>query len=85
MNIDEILEDSIKNNTFTSTKSGLLLTNQEISVLKKYNIDYEKCSTLKEILFIIESIFEEEADDLDDLDAVSLSLAERDYYQNSNK
>lgn len=66
--------------------NGLMLTNGEISILKRFGIDYMKCGTLKEILYNIQTVLnEEEYDDLDDLDFIASSIAERDYYLNTNK
>ena len=60
-----------------------MLTNKEIEVLKKYNIEYEKCINLKELIFYIEDILQEE--DLSDLEEIEKSISERDYYENTNK
>ena len=38
---------------FVTCKNGLMLTNNEISVLKRYGVEYEKCSTLKEIIYLV--------------------------------
>lgn len=66
--------------------NGLMLTNREINALKRYGVDYTKCSTLKQVLFEIDKIFEEcSDDDLEELDYISSTIAERDYYQNTNK
>ena len=63
-----------------------MLTNGEIAILKKYKIEYEKCQNLKELIFEIEDIISEnEYDDIDDLDYISKTISERDYYQNTNK
>lgn len=85
-NIDEI----VKNMDFVSGKlvdlgNGLMLTNKEIEVLDRYNINYKSCCNLKEVLSKIEEVFYEEDSDLEDLDIVSETIAERDYYQNTNK
>lgn len=62
------------------------LTNREIEVLNKYDIDYKSCVSLKDVLNRIEEVFYTDDDlELDDLEEVSLSIAERDYYQNTNK
>lgn len=62
------------------------LTNREIEVLKKYDIDYKSCVSLKDVLNRIEDVFYTDDNlELDDLEEVSLSIAERDYYQNTNK
>lgn len=65
--------------------NGLMLTNREIEVLNRWNIDYKNCLTLKEIIFKIEDIIEDSDYDIEELDYISSSIAERDYYQNTNK
>lgn len=73
-------------NHFIDCGNGLMLTNGEIGVLKRFGINYLTCSTLKEILYKIDVVLkEDEDDDLDELDLVASSIAERDYYQNTNK
>ena len=50
--IDSIVKDmDFTGGQFVTCKNGLMLTNNEISVLKRYSVDYEKCSTLKEIIY----------------------------------
>ncbi len=67
------------------TVGKLMLTNHEIEVLKRYKIDCFRCNSLKEIIYEIEQII----DDMDivdeELESVSESISERDYYQNTNK
>ena len=66
--------------------NGLSLTNNEIMILDRYGIDYKQCSSLKEVLSLIEEVFTYgEVDDFEELDGVSQTIAERDYYQNTNK
>ena len=73
-------------NHFIDCGNGLMLTNGEISVLKRFGINYLTCNSLKEILYKIDVVLkEDEDDDLDELDLVASSIAERDYYQNTNK
>lgn len=73
-------------NQFSVCKNGLMLTNGELEVLKRYRIDYEKCQNLKELIFEMEEIIEEnEYEDIDDLEYISKTISERDYYQNTNK
>ena len=65
--------------------NGMMLTNHEIEILAKYHIPYQKCNSLKEIIFEVEELLDD-MDILDeDLEQVSSSIAERDYYQNTNK
>lgn len=85
-NIDEIVSNLDFNSSKLNNLNGLLLTNNEIEVLNKYNIEYQSCGSLKEVLMLIEERFNyEEIDNPEELDSVSSSIAERDYYQNSNK
>ena len=77
-----INEIDFKNNSLNDI-NGLLLTNKEIEILDKYNIDYNSCVSLKEVIYRIEDILDEE--EFDDLELISESISERDYYQNTNK
>lgn len=63
--------------------NGILLTNGEVAVLDKYKIDYQNCFSLKELICKIEYYLEEYG--IEDLNQVSLSISERDYYYNTNK
>ena len=83
-NIDNLISEINFENSLVDCGS-IMLTNDEIRVLKKYEIDYLHCSTLKEVLYEIERVGYEE-DFLDpELEMISLSISERDYYQNTNK
>ena len=86
-NIEELLGViDFEKNKLQETKQNLFLTNYEIAVLKKYHIDYNNCKTAKEILQKVESIISDLEDlEQEELDQVSMSIAERDYYQNTNK
>lgn len=84
-NIDEIANNlDFTSNSLKECGNGLFLTNFEIEVLNKYKIDFNKYNTLKSILLEIEEILNYE-DYYDDLDQISKTIAERDYYLNSNK
>ena len=65
--------------------NGLLLTNREIEVLDKYKIPYKNCHDLKQVLFEIEEVINDMDIVDDDLDYISSTISERDYYQNTNK
>lgn len=84
-NIDELVNSlDFESNSLKDCGNGIFLTNFEISVLNRYNIDYSKYNDLKGIIFEIEEILNYEVSD-DDLEQVSKTIAERDYYQNTNK
>ena len=66
--------------------NGMLLSENHINILNKYNIDYQKCSSINDLLYEIDECLNDgEYDDADDLEWVSIDLAERNYYQNTNK
>lgn len=85
------IEKIVSNMDFKSLElvnlnNGLSLTNNEIMILDRYGIDYKQCSSLKEVLSLIEEVFTYgEVDDFEELDGVSQTIAERDHYQNTNK
>ena len=85
------IEKIVSNMDFKSLElvnlnNGLSLTNNEIMILDRYGIDYKQCSSLKEVLSLIEEVFTYgEVDDFEELDGDSQTIAERDYYQNTNK
>ena len=65
--------------------NGLMLTNREIEVLDRYKINYKNCKSLKEIIFEIEELLNDMDIVDEDLDYISGTISERDYYQNTNK
>lgn len=85
--IEKIVSNlDFKSLELVNLNNGLSLTNNEIIILDRYGIDYKQCSSLKEVLSLIEEVFTYgEVDDFEELDGVSQTIAERDYYQNTNK
>ncbi len=65
-------------------KNDIYLTNKDISVLDKYEINYLSCSNMKELLFKIETILNNEEADFD-LEDLSIKLSEYNYYYKTNK
>ena len=82
-NINELLNNiDFNKNKLVKVNEKLYLTNYQIEVLNKYEIDFQNLN-LSSIIFLGEEILEE--DDYDDLDEVIKELAERNYYENTNK
>lgn len=84
------IDSLVSNLDFDSNKinivgNNLMLTNKEIEILSRYKIDYLKCNSLKEILFEVEEILNDMDIVDEELDYISQSISERDYYQNTNK
>lgn len=61
----------------------ITLTNYQIEVLKRFDIDPSLYTKLKDIIYVAEEIYEETLDE--DLNIVLDELSERSYYENTNK
>lgn len=85
MTNDEIEElvglKDVDQNFLKARENGLLLTDNQVSTLARYNIDASKCNTMSELLYMID---EAGADD-EELEYLSEQLAERNYYNNTRK
>ena len=83
--IDKIISEmDFTKNSINNCGNGIYLTNFEIDILNKYHINYLNCTSMKEVIFLIEDILVED-NSLDDLENISKSISERDYYLNTNK
>lgn len=79
--IDDIYDDK---NMIKMRGNGIYLSDNDVQILKKYNINYEEYSSLNSLIFEIEEILNEEID-ADDLEQISSKLSELNYYNNTNK
>ena len=61
----------------------ITLTNYQIEVLKRFDIDPSLYTKLKDIIYVAEEIYEETLDE--DLNIVLDELSERNYYEITNK
>ncbi len=67
---------------------NILISDGDISTLKKYDIIVNKYSTIQELLFKIDQILNDEElsdEEYDELDYIANNLQERNYYKNTNK
>ena len=72
----------------TKTNNDILISQNDINTLKKYEIDVNKYKTINELIFAIEDIINNEdlsSDEMNELDFISETLQERNYYMNTNK
>lgn len=84
-NFEEYIKNiDVSKSFLIKRNNGLLLSDEEIKILKKYNIDYEKCLSTDELIFEIEEYLNEETDAFD-LDNLSSRLSEYKYYFETNK
>ena len=79
--IKTFIDEAINNISLVIINDQLYLKRYQIEVLEYYGIDPKKCSSISEILFLIEDILENE----EQLEEVALSLQEFQYYHNTNK
>lgn len=63
--------------------NGLFLSDEEIDILNRYKIDYKSVTTLNELIYKIDEYLDE--DEVPELEWLASSLAEVNYYQNTNK
>ena len=64
-------------------ENNLMLSDNDINVLERNGINYLKFNNLKELLFQIEEVLEENYDD--ELEEISMKLGEYNYYNYTNK
>lgn len=81
--IDKIFDINESNNNFIKKVGNCYLTNNEIEVLNRYNIDYLKCKSNHELLYLVEECLEDM--DAEDLEWLSGVLSERSYYLETKK
>ena len=79
--IDEIVKKTHEDMKLNRINDNLYLTNKEIEVLERYDINYN--TSIEELMFNLEEILNE--NDYEDLEEVSLGLSEFNYYHNTNK
>ncbi len=83
--IEKILEnDNLEKKFLKERTNGFLLSDEQIEILKIYNIDYNNYSNISELIYLIESYLNDGNQD-DDLEWLSRELSERNYYQNTDK
>ena len=68
-------------------KKNIYLNNREMQILKMYDIDFQDCVDMNDLLFKIDDVLNDLYDnsDIEDLEWVSSSISERNYYMNTNK
>ena len=79
--IDEIVKETHEGLKLNKINDNLYLTNKEIEVLDRYDIDYH--TSIEQLMFNLDEILNE--NDYEDLEEVSNSISEFNYYHNTNK
>ena len=85
LDINELTKDFYNDKSMIKMiGNGIYLSDNQIEVLNRYNINYKKYNSLSSLIFEIEEILNEEVD-VDDLEDVSAKLSELNYYNNTEK
>lgn len=85
MDYEIMINDLVKEHELIKVNERITLTQYQKEVLEKYQIPYNTCNSMNEIIFYIEDILNEDCIDCEDLESVSTTLAEVDYYSNYKK
>ena len=80
INIDDLVSEKYMHKKLDN---GLFLSDYQIDVLMRNNIDPYKCSGISELIYLIDEILEEDLDE--ELDIISKEIMEFNYYTNTNK
>jgi hypothetical protein len=81
--LDDIVKETHESLNLNKINDKLYLTNKEIEVLEKYDIDYH--TSIEELLFTLDEILNDSNGEYTDLEEVSNSISEFNYYHNTNK
>ena len=77
--MEQEFNNLINDNKINKINDHIYLTNKQIEVLNNHQINYQDCNDLKELLFLMDDIDDEE------IDEIALEISELDYYQYTNK
>ena len=74
--INKIAIKTIYDNKLNKISDNLYLSNRQIEILKRYEIDYKKFNDIKPLMYEVETALEEvyDADDLQELSIELLNL-----------
>ena len=69
------IEEDFNKRSLKQRKNGIYLSDEQINILEKYNINYLNYNNINELIFYIEDYLNNSYMELEDLD----------YYNNTNK
>lgn len=84
-NIEDFVDNIMNENKLVKINENLYLKKYQIDILEMFHIEYQKCSTISEILFFIDEVLESDEGDMEALEEVADSLQEFNYYHNTHK
>ena len=74
----------MKNDFVKEIKKNIYLSESDLSILKKYDIDYNNFSSMKELIFYLDNFLNSFESD-DDLEELLIKLNDYNYYFYFNK
>ena len=77
--MEQEFNNIINDNKINKINDHIYLTNKQIEVLNNHQINYQDCHDLKELLFLMDDIDDEE------IDEIAMDISELNYYQYTNK
>ena len=86
MNKEELESELLKTlsgNSLNKVNDKVYLTNYQIDMLNKYKIPYKNANNITEILFYLNEIDDEDADE--EFETLARELQERAYYNETHK
>lgn len=79
------IEEDFNKRSLKRRKNGIYLSDEQINILEKYNINYLNYNNINELIFYIEDYLNNSYMELEDLESVSEALSNFNYYNNTNK
>ena len=70
---------------FLKKHNNIYISEEQISILNKYDIDINNYKDVKKLIYDIEEYLNNSYETLEDLEWVSETLSEYNYYNNTNK
>ena len=74
----------MENNFVKMRKKNIYLSDDDIKILNKYGISYDNFSNMKELMFYLQDILDNEEVE-SDLEDLLIKLSEYNYYFSTNK
>ena len=82
INENEILKTE---KSFLKKYNNIYISEEQKEILDKYDIDVNKYLSISQLIYDIEECLNNSIDELDDLEWVSQTISEYNYYNNTNK
>lgn len=83
INYDDLIPN-IENTRLKKRKNDIYLSDEFVEILNRYDIDYRKYNSISELIFDIEEVLNSGIES-DELEEISMSIQEFNYYNNTNK